>query len=1164
MLTGSKLFDRHFYLESNPDIRSSLLSPVRHYLLYGGFEGRKPSAFFDSALYLQSNPDVASQGMNPLVHYLKHGKKEQRSGGVAAEPKPLPVEVTETAAHRLLQKSKQLLSRFSDHPEVNLVRDCPYFNAGYYLRVNTDVRACGMDPAVHYCDFGWKEGRNPGPLFDTAYYLETYDDVRVNGLNPLVHFLKFGEKERRLPRPFEYDESSCMAEADISDTDFVENIQEPGKIAVVCHLFHLDLADEFITCFRRIPFVFDLYITASAADLPFLEDIINKELPAVPKHFMAVGNTGRDVAPFLTILAGQLMRYDLVCKVHSKKSSHDKNLNDWRGYMLDHLLGSRMIVQRIICAFKDDQRLGLIWPLPHPYLKHLGIDKGWGPAVSREANRHAAMRYFAEIDPPAPEEEFGFPAGNMYWFRPEALKYLAEKDFKPEDFSAEEGQIDGTMAHAMERLTGRIAEKAGFSTATVFFSRAIIHADSDNKINFPEGTKKILFIAHDLFRAGAEILLLHILNWLNQHTAFKLYVLAIKKGNDGGKLLPDYRRVATIILLDELLALHPEPAAFRLIREQTGEVDLVYGNTILAAGIYPMTEGFRVPVITHIHELEASIQKYTTPEIRRKMKQATTVYIACSEPVKQNLISHHGIVADQIKMVEAFIRPGPHPLPGKEIQRKKMGMPSGKVIIWGCGTIYWRKGTDLFIKTAGILKNMGFDNFLFCWIGANHWNNDATEWGTWEKQEAIIKELSPDNLVKLLGEKERPKDYFKAGDIYFLPSREDPYPLVCLEAAECELPIVCFADAGGMPAFVGNDAGEVVPYLDTIKAAEAIGRLISDPETRYQKGKNARNKLLRQHTDDIAVPKILQICRDTMQTPPVVSVIVPVYNHAPFLLERLDSILNQRFRDVEVIILDDASIDESAEIASDYLFHPAVRLIRNKKNSGSPFRQWQEGIKEATGQLIWIAEGDDSADPDFLGTLIPAFNDTNTVMAYCGSHCTDEDGVISRQHYLRSGHYEGLGHPRERWLSDYMADGTEEIIHALAIRNTIPNVSAVLFRRCVFDQVDFTATDHFRTAGDWLIYLSILKQGKLTYFHQHLNYHRIRSASVVGSHKTEAVRTLPDYFGVHRYIVENFEIPVPVRELMISSVTSDLRKLWPDLSDEEFLKLYDPVLIRNR
>ena len=104
---------------------------------------------------------------------------------------------------------------------------------------------------------------------------------------------------------------------------------------------------------------------------------------------------------------------------------------------------------------------------------------------------------------------------------------------------------------------------------------------------------------------------------------------------------------------------------------------------------------------------------------------------------------------------------------------------------------------------------------------------------------------------------------------------------------------------------------------------------------------------------------------------PTVSIIVPNYNHTSFLEERLDSIFKQTFQDFEVILLDDASTDGSLEILRNYQAHPKVsHLIVNEKNSGSPFKQWKKGLALAKGTFVWIAESDDSCEPNFLETQI--------------------------------------------------------------------------------------------------------------------------------------------------------------------------------------------------
>ena len=129
---------------------------------------------------------------------------------------------------------------------------------------------------------------------------------------------------------------------------------------------------------------------------------------------------------------------------------------------------------------------------------------------------------------------------------------------------------------------------------------------------------------------------------------------------------------------------------------------------------------------------------------------------------------------------------------------------------------------------------------------------------------------------------------------------------------------------------------------------------------------------------------------------PKVSVIVPNYNHASYLKQRIDSILNQTFQDFEVIILDDCSTDNSLEVLSHYKNHNKVsHCVFNDTNSGNPFKQWDKGIQLAKGEWIWIAESDDWAEPEFLETINTHLRNCNNCgLIYTSSRLVDAEGCI--------------------------------------------------------------------------------------------------------------------------------------------------------------------------
>ena len=228
-----------------------------------------------------------------------------------------------------------------------------------------------------------------------------------------------------------------------------------------------------------------------------------------------------------------------------------------------------------------------------------------------------------------------------------------------------------------------------------------------------------------------------------------------------------------------------------------------------------------------------------------------------------------------------------------------------------------------------------------------------------------------------------------------------------------------------------------------------------------------------------------------------VSVIVPNYNYARFLDDRLRSIVQQTYPVYELIVLDDASNDESVAQAREFLSGTEIdnRLIVNTTNSGSVFRQWRRGVEAATGDYIWIAEADDIAEPEFLAHAIAAFTDSEVVMSYTESQQMSADGTILCSNYLD---YVADISP-DRWKHAYRARGIDEIREALTVKNCIPNVSAVVFKRETLLDVLSTRSaqiESFRIAGDWVTYLNVLEHGCIAFVPTPLNRHRRHERSV--------------------------------------------------------------------
>lgn len=225
-----------------------------------------------------------------------------------------------------------------------------------------------------------------------------------------------------------------------------------------------------------------------------------------------------------------------------------------------------------------------------------------------------------------------------------------------------------------------------------------------------------------------------------------------------------------------------------------------------------------------------------------------------------------------------------------------------------------------------------------------------------------------------------------------------------------------------------------------------------------------------------------------------VSVIIPNYNYSDFIIERIDSILNQSYPIYELIILDDKSTDDSVKIIQEKIKtikNVKVRFIENKKNSGSVFSQWKKGISLVEGDYFWIAEADDSSNRKFLETVMRGFNNKNVILSYTDSARIDENNNLIKENCQDLYNI----YNTNRWDKPYINKGTDEIINYLSITNTILNVSGVVWKNGDYSKI-IDEAKNFRVAGDWYIYYKLLELGDIAFDNQSLNYFRKHSKSV--------------------------------------------------------------------
>ena len=243
-----------------------------------------------------------------------------------------------------------------------------------------------------------------------------------------------------------------------------------------------------------------------------------------------------------------------------------------------------------------------------------------------------------------------------------------------------------------------------------------------------------------------------------------------------------------------------------------------------------------------------------------------------------------------------------------------------------------------------------------------------------------------------------------------------------------------------------------------------------------------------------------------IENPKKVSVIIPNYNYEKYIIERIDSVLMQTYPIYEIVILDDCSPDNSVKVINKKIDeikkeHPEIKVqfIINEKNSGGcVFKQWKKGFNASTGDYIWIAEADDSAENDFVENLIKPFDDPEVVLSYCESARIDGENNLIRE---KSDDLYDMCRTGE-WNKSYIWPGEKEIKEHLSVTNTILNVSSVMWKKQDYTEI-LEKAGEFKVAGDWYIYFNILKNGKISWCNKSLNYYRKHGSSVCTDVKAE-------------------------------------------------------------
>ena len=601
---------------------------------------------------------------------------------------------------------------------------------------------------------------------------------------------------------------------------------------------------------------------------------------------------------------------------------------------------------------------------------------------------------------------------------------------------------------------------------------------------------QLLVVGHDAHRHGAQLLTLHLLRLFARRFGYRprLWLLG------DGALRPDYEAVAEVRLVEDGPDRLEEVASRLRAHGVTGAIV----NTVVSAAVLPALAAAGLRTLALIHEmpkliyergLEANAQAVVTHADQAIF--ATTTVLDAFRTVAP-IAPERALVLPQ-GIYQTLTAP-----PDARAQvEQELGLPPGALLVINVGYGDARKGFDLFLDAAR-LTVAADPRFHFLWLG----QIEASFVARLERERQTPPLAGHLHQLPFTTEVGR---YYQAADLFLLSSREDPFPSVVLEALACGLPVIAFAGSGGHCELLANEPrngalvamGQVRALAQTLRDQAALEA--EDPERRPRRAAAARARF-----DFVAYGwALLRQLAPQLQR---VSVVVPNYNYAHYLRARLESIFGQAYPVYEILVLDDASTDTSLQVLETCRrdWQRDLTLVTNDHNSGSVFAQWRQGIARAQGDLVWLAEADDLASPDFLASLAPRFApQPDLAFAFSDSAQLDGQGRRLGESYAAyCNEYSDLD-----YRQDFAVPGAAFLAQGLGVRNTVLTVSGVLFRRsalqAALDRVGPALSD-WRIAGDWRLYAELCRAGgAVQYVARPLNQHRRHAASVVGANRLD-------------------------------------------------------------
>ncbi len=1119
-------FDPAFYLSNNQDVAQAGVNPLLHFATHGDREGRDPSAFFhvkwyrerynvplaqttlahflarrfsgevapvpffDPLWYFEQNPDVATNGGDPFEHFLAFGAPEMRDPSAAFDIKFY------VARYGALLEGQNPLLHFLAHRESGtFVPARPEHEKLIPGAVKTATR-----PGAQFEEFRPVATAAARRAKLLAFYLPQFHAVPENdawwgkGFTDWTNLLRAvprfaGHLQPRVPRDLGF--------YNLADPDA---LRRQVAMARGAGLHGFVFYHYWFNGKRLLDGPLNLLLADTAIDMPFCVmwanenftrrwDGLEREILLAQEY--REGDDPELIEGFLKLFAdARYIRIDgrplLMIYRAALIPDAARRIATWRNMFAQ--AGERPLLLMAQSIGDHD---------PRPY----GLDGAVEFPPHKISDEVAKINHRLDLfDPEFAAAVYDYSEVVAASAAAAAPGYPLIRTAAPGWDNEPRREGKGLVLHGatpaayqgwLETLIGEAETSPFFGERIVcinawnewaegavlepdvHFGAAFLNATARAVCGAPRREKTILvLVGHDAQPHGAQLLLLNLARHYAEVCGFDVQVLLL----GAGRLVRDYEKYATVTLTNEAAA----AANFVKRMAALGAREAIVNTCAAARLVAPLrAAGLRVSLL--VHEMPKLLAAYNLQIAAKMGAQAADSVVFASEFGKSAFCA-----ALEIELPRAVILPQGNyqqvtfdPTARADI-RRQFGVGGADFLVLGVGFGDFRKGFDLFLQIGTKILATA-KNVQFAWVG-------EIEPGLKTYLSSDIAAARAAQKFHLIGFSEAVEKFCSAADVFALTSREDPYPTAALEALAAGAPVVAFAGAGGIPALLAaHHAGAVAKAGDADDfAAKLLGLL---DRAALDAGRPRLTAMAAQQFDQADYARrLLGIARPTGRD---ISVCVLNYNYAAFLRERLGSVFAQYEPVGEILVLDDASDDESVALTRMVAAQAAraVRLVVNAQNGGSVFAQWRRAAAAARGEFVWLAEADDAAAPDFLAALAAAMADPDIVMAVADSAVIDADGRQLAPDYQAEYRAAGVN------LAASGVWAGEDFARAyLATQNLIFNVSAVLWRRAALLAAlrGCGELERWQVAGDWRIYLEILavEGAKIAFVAAPLNRHR--------------------------------------------------------------------------